>query len=281
MHGGPLKDRHHVAYAAYQYSFHEGDLAVIGIGRYYEDEIEPNWTFTHLGDPASPIARRLPDFAKQLGVDTILAPSPVAFNGKIMLSSDALTTQYDLAQGVRVLRNADLPADGILIRPGEIVARSTAGCADLIGWTEDPQTRAIVSTGSAHMGLKSAQNHVCRNLLEALGGPPEHAYFRIEFAIDPSTFIHEWDRPEDGAQNRLLCESVRDEFGPEATPGWGTPEQKLGKISLPAIARSELGRSGVPAFHVQVGRLISTGEIFYNTRDKSGKRNLTLVARFN
>lgn len=274
----------HVDGALYQQKFADGALYVAAFGRHYvahgASEREPNWSFRLIGEPDSPIRRFLPAIAEQLGVKRILAPVPTAFNGMI-IDADELTEAYPFGNDVVVYRNKEKPADGVLIEPGEAFALTSSGCANLIGRTINPHTRETVRVGVAHMGLKSIMdNHVAANLLTALGDDPENSRFYIKFAIDPSVFIHEWDREKDGERNRNLCMEAVRQFGSGAVVGFGTSAEMKGQIDLIHMGRSELLRLGVPRQNIHCGMSISSDHVFYTTRDGSKKSNLILVTRY-
>lgn len=275
MPGGKLRTRY-ASGALFQQTFQNGRLHVAGFGRYYNGEKEPDWTFRNLGDPGSPAARHLPAIASEIGVQSVLAPSPVAFNGTI-IDAEELTTRVELGNGLVIFRNSDKPADGVLLAPGQAYAMSGAGCAVLWGYMINPHTKDIIRVGAAHMGLKSLLNNVAENLFTALGDSPPDMYFGVELSIDPEIFIHEWDHPTDAERNRQLCEDVVAKFGSDAVVGLGTPEERMGRIDLFNIARAHLMRLAVPSQNISCGMRIGKNSVFYTTRE-STKRNLAFFS---
>lgn len=264
-----------------------GTITARVFGRFYHG-VEVDWTFRDLNKPSdaaneSDIVRLLPEVARSLRVQRILAPKPIEQNGRVALRSE-LTTSIKLG-GIEVLRGA--LADGCLIEPGEAFAISVGGCAVLLAWRNDGNPRVVaVHAGRDSVVPPSEQaSHQGSPIsaARALGLTRDTAHLlrgRVILPIDPEIFDHPENHPEYGHVNRQRTSRLIRDYGTSVISG----DQRDGCINLAELIRRQLEWFGVPPEHISVGASTAAfpGRV-YTTRETDpqvrSRRNLVIIAR--
>ncbi|OGC83543.1 hypothetical protein A3D68_01445 [Candidatus Adlerbacteria bacterium RIFCSPHIGHO2_02_FULL_52_17] len=286
-------------------SYCKGKIRITGFGRLYKGE-EVDWSFRPFqkfedGKKDLPSARLLPDVVHALGIkEKIFAPRPVF--GTDMCYDHQLRERIPFEHGgkrVTLLRGAS--ADIIMFAPDETFAISVGGCP--IGWIFDPQKPNRLIVG--HMGLQclidrqlivagqKSRKHrsVIDRMWESMNLLPREAA-RIQagyaFPIDPLHYVHQWDYPDGGDNNKRVCEYLAANFGNKCIVDWNNPEtRKLGRIHLGNLIRSQYAALGIPPENMHGASTPDAVDadghpLWYVTRGPHGKdpRNLVLVTLY-
>lgn len=193
------------------------------------DGVPVNWTLAGVEHdaPGSERLTRLRQVAEALGLQTMWAPSPVEFNGRICSQSELQTRiVLDETRGITLRRGAR--ADGCLVEPGEALIMSVGGCAILV---MEYEGRMV----AAHAGLKCLYDHSMatglfrtlrrryESVVEAAGRAlaregsaldPARLNVRVLFPLSPKVHTHSLTDERHGMDNRLLWKHFIREWGP-------------------------------------------------------------------
>ena len=285
-------------------SYCKGKIRITGFGRHYKGE-DVDWSFRPFqkfedGKNDLPSAKFLPEVAASLGIKEILAPRP-EFGTKMCSINDLRVCIPFEHKGKHVILLRGATADIIVIALGETFAMTVGGCP--IGWMFDPQNpnRLLIP----HMGLKClidfdlvlkgqksrANASVVDRIWESMNLLPREAS-RIQagyvFPIDPLQYVHQWDYPDGGDNNKRICEYIAVNFGEKCIVDWDKPEtRKLGRIHLGNLIRSQYASLGIPVENIHgvstPNAVDADGHpLWYVTRGPHGKdpRNLVLVTLY-
>ena len=242
----------------------------------------------------------MPEVASSLGIKELLAPRP-AFETEMCAINDLRVHIPFEHNGKRVVLLRGASADIIALAPGETFAITVGGCP--VGWMFDPKkpNRLLV----AHMGLNClidrqhvlvkqksrTRRSVVDRMRESMRLLPKDAsgiQAGYVFPIDPLHYVHQWDYPDGGDNNKRVCEYIAANYGEECIVGWRKEEtRRLGRIHLGNLIRRQYAELGIPPEHmhgVSTPNAVDTegNPMWYVTRGPHGKdpRNLVLVTLY-
>ena len=133
---------------------------------------EINWSFKDFKPNASreswgELFQHIAQVAEEIGVKSLLAPTPTTFNGQITSVDNLIGNgSYRLdGLGSFTLYRGSPPvlAEGLILAPGDAIAISSADCPTLTIWNE-----AENRVGVAHCGMLSLVRGVVANLIQAM-----------------------------------------------------------------------------------------------------------------
>ena len=158
-----------------------------------------------------PLARAVSERLYGMNVREAFAPNVAAMSGTIVSPQD-LIEKICLGE-VSLYRNKQLPADGVLLNPGETFIMSAAGCPIILASGGDhfiashAGRDSLIDRGAVnnsptrrHMSIVNAMIHEFR--LRKV--PITDVVMVMLFAIPADTFEHSFDHPQYGGYNRAL-----------------------------------------------------------------------------
>lgn len=245
-----------------------------------KDMYEPQDVYRH-----PELAARLGAALSGLGAWDVYAPTPVKFNGEIMLPA-ILSDTLHLPHNVYLHRNGSVYADGtFLSHRGEGGVFSAGGCGmvlaaygdDLIfahAGRESIIDRRRVRTRGAEEDRK---RDLVDNILVALGvSDHKKVHLWPLYFIGPEHFVHHKDdpNPKHAEYNRGAMEYLPQQFPGE----FGEVDGDSIKIDLPRIFRAQCVKRGVPAGNVHLEHSYLAKEL-PTTRTNGGGRYLVAAVR--
>ncbi len=231
------------------------------------------------------LAHKIRSAMRHLGADRIYAPSPVKFNGQIILP-EKLDRVLNLGHKVLLFRNRDVPADGTFLRASRDAGTfSAGGCGVVVAilgeymifahaGRECVIDRGRVLTGTMSRQMESVVGYVVRALLDVGGGLKKirHLHAWMFYSIRPEEFLHRYDDEKHGEYNRLIGAYIEKNFG---AGGRFTSEGI--EIDLPAIVKAQFERHGVPKENISLEHAYLATEL--PTTRNGGGRYLVAIVR--
>jgi hypothetical protein len=248
------------------------------------------WSLAPLQQPqdveANPVlSHKIRSAMRNLGADRIYAPSPVKFNGEIVLN-EHLNKILDLGHKVLLFRNKDVPADGTFLRSSRDAGIFSAGGCGVIVATlgehmifahagrECVIDRGRVITGTASRYMESVTDYVVRALLEVAGDFVEirNLYAWMLYSIRPEDFLHPYDDEKHGEYNLRVGQYIVKNFGAGVRF-----TDKGAELDIPAIVKSQFQQHGVPEENISLKHAYISDEL--PTTRSGGGRYLVSVVR--
>lgn len=248
-----------------------------------------NWSLSLLGNPETQeeYRARLGDVLEDLQVGKALAPVPTAFNAQ-MIDKKQLTTEIEA--GARILyRNAQRPADGVTISPGEAFVISPGGCPITV-LTRRNFEAACLHTGrnciidrdavlSPRKGAGRRHFSVIEAGLESLGvGRRDQAQsvrVKVLWSLPARFFPHPLDHPRHAEFNLRMREYVGRRWGADCVEARGNVMYP----DLPRIIRAQCIELGVPHDHIDLSHAYLHHNEIWSEGAAGAPRNLVVVAR--
>ncbi len=232
-----------------------------------------------------PLAHKLSGALKHLGADRAFAPSPVKFNGRVILPEQLLLA-LNLGGGIFLMRNQNAPADGTLLRsPRDAGIFSAGGCGLVVAALGEHMVfahagrdcvidRRRVLSGTPSRELESVVDYVVNALLLAAAPcKAEDIQVWVLYSIRADDFLHRYDHEEHGEYNRLI--------GPDLeSRGLGVGYHRSSEgvsLDMPVVIREQFLRRGVPSESVSLEHGYLADEL--PTTRNGGGRYLAAVVR--
>lgn len=232
------------------------------------------------------LAHKVRSAMRHLGADRVFAPSPVMFNGRIVLP-ERLTNVIPLGHKVFLFRNKEAPADGTFLRSSRDAGIfSAGGCGMIVAAYRDDLIFAHagrecvldrVRVESQNKRYSRDRESVVDYILDAfnVGTKDECAQVHVWplYSIKPAEFEHAYDHPVHGAYNKAAAEYIERRFGRDAS----VCDDRAVYIDLPRIIARQFVRKGVPEKHINLEHAYLADELPH-TR-KGGGRYLVAAVR--
>lgn len=231
------------------------------------------------------LVRKLRGALRHLGASRAFAPSPVQFNGRIIMP-DCLTVGIPLGDGLLLQRNRAAPADGTLLHSaGDAGLYSAGGCGFIAAALDGHLVfahagrdciidRKRVLTGAPSRQMESVVDYILNALTLAVGpGRSAEIEVWVLYSISAEDFFHSYRHEEYGEYNRLVGPDLHDRG-----LGAGALKKQGGIcIDIPEVIRAQFIQRGVRPEQISLEHAPLPREL--PTTRNGGGRYLVALAR--
>ncbi len=240
-----------------------------------------NWTLKHLRKveegrseaehiQAQGIAARLANISTRLGINTVYAPDPSAFNGQVVPFA-RLTQVSDLGDSIRLLHGVQ--ADGIILPRKSACAFSIGGCPVIV--VADSEIVVVAHAGLRCLLRWDDPTHVSvvENVAEIFRKRYTRPFAWILFSIRMDRYVHSLTDPQYKQSSERIVGHLRE-------CGYQNSVSNSGCIDLPLIIAAQLQKHGFMLKNTGQNKYLPSSA--YDTRwspPHNHFRNLIVVAR--